>query len=106
MLPSETLRLAPALKDLKVFGSDSETNLYEPFIDLFRSATHLLCDLHIKDNVQSKLRDLNFNITKKDEVMCDIFGKRLADYVKKGLVDESVEEFDNMVVEMKTMDEV
>lgn len=38
--------------------------------------------------------------------MCDIFGKRLADYVKKGLVDESVEEFDNMVVEMKTMDEV
>ena len=79
MLPSEILRLAPALKDLKVFGSDSETNLYKPFIDLFRSATHLLCDLHMKDNVQSKRRDLNFNVKKK--VICDVFGKRLGDYV-------------------------
>ena len=32
----------------------------------------------------------------------DIFGKRLGDYVRKGLVDsESVEEFGTMVVEIK-----
>ena len=32
----------------------------------------------------------------------DIFGKRLSDYVRKGLVDsESVEEFGTVVVEIK-----
>ena len=36
----------------------------------------------MKDNVQSKLSYLNFNITTKDEVMCDVFCKRLGDYVK------------------------
>ena len=49
---------------------------------LFPSATHLLCDLHMKDSVQSKLSYLNFNITAKDEAMCDVFRKRLGDYVK------------------------
>ena len=101
-LPSEILRLVPALKDLKVFGSDSETNVYQPFVDLFPPATHLLCDLHMKNNIQSRLSDLKFNITEKDEVMCDVFGKRLGDYVKKDLVDsEPVEKFDNIVVEIK-----
>ena len=82
LLPREILRLAPALKDVKVFGSYSKTNVYKLFVDLFPSATHLLCDLHMKDNVQSKLSYLNFNITTKDEVMCDVFCKRLGDYVK------------------------
>ena len=84
--------LLPALKDVKVFGSYSKTNVYKLFVDLFPSATHLICDLHMKDSVQSKLSYLNFNITAKDEVMCDVFRKRL---------------FDHMVVEIKKkMDEV
>ena len=74
------------LKDVKVFGSYSKTNVYKLFVDLFPSATHLLCDLHMKDNFQSKLSYLNFNITTKDEVMCD---------------SESIEEFDHMVVEIQ-----
>ena len=46
----------------------------------------------MKDSVQSKLSYLNFNITAKDEVTCDVFRKRL---------------FDHMVVEIKKkMDEV
>ena len=74
MLPSEILCLALTLKYLKVFVGDSDTNVYKPFVDLFPSATHLLCDL-------------------KDEVMCDVFGKRLGSYTKDDLVDsESVEE--------------
>ena len=87
LLLSEILCLVPALKDLKVIGSDSETNVYQPFVDLFSSATHLLCNLYMKDNVQSQPSDLNFNITEKDKVMCNIFSKQLGDYVKKGLVD-------------------
>ena len=60
---------------MKVFGSSSKKNVYKLFVDLFPSATHLLGD-------QSKLNYLNFNITAKDEVMCDAFRKRLGDYVK------------------------
>ena len=58
LFPSEIPRLASALKYLKVFGSDSETNVYKPFVELFPSAKHLLCDLHMKDNLQSKLSDI------------------------------------------------
>ena len=51
--------------------------------------------------------DTSFNIAEKGEFMRDVFGARLGDYVKKDLVDsESLEEFDNMVVEIKKMDEV
>ena len=51
--------------------------------------------------------DTSFNIAEKGEFMRDVFGTRLGDYVKKDLVDsESLEEFDNMVVEIKKMDEV
>ena len=44
-----------------ISGIKVYTNVYKPFADLFASATHILCDLHMKDNVKSKLSDLNFN---------------------------------------------
>ena len=42
LLPSEILRLAPALKDMEVFGCDSEANVFKPFVDLFSSATFIM----------------------------------------------------------------
>ena len=38
-------------------------NLRKPFVDLLSPATYLLYDLPMKNNVQSKLSDLDFNIT-------------------------------------------
>ena len=35
LLPSEILCVAPALKDLKLFSSDSETNVFKPLVDPF-----------------------------------------------------------------------
>ena len=56
----------------------------------------------MKDNVQCKHSDLNSNITEKDEVMYDVFGKWLGDHVKKGLVDsEYVEELDRNLLGKK-----
>ena len=44
-----------------ISGINVYTNVYKPFADLFASATHTLCDLHMKNNVKSKHSDLNFN---------------------------------------------
>ena len=73
MLLSEILCLP---LELKVSGSDSETNFYQPIVDLFPPTTHLSCDMHMKDSVQKKLSYVNFDITEIDEVMCYVFGKR------------------------------
>ena len=95
-LPSEMLRLEPKLTGVRVFGSDSEKNVYKPFSNLFLTAIYLLYGLHMKDNIQNKLQDLQFRNCEKDEILADIFGKELGDYIKKEMVDfESAEEFDS-----------
>lgn len=86
--------------ELKVSGSDSETNFYQPIVDLFPPTTHLSCDMHMKDSVQKKLSYVNFDITEIDEVMCYVFGKRHRYYVPSFFVDsDSVEGFEKMVNE-------
>ena len=40
-LPSEMLRLKPKLAGMRVFGSDSERNVYKPFSNLFPTAIRL-----------------------------------------------------------------
>ena len=92
----EMLRSEPKLAGMRVFGSDSEKNVYKPFSNLFLIAIDLLYDIYMKDNIQNKLQDLHFRNCEKDEILADIFGKKLGNYIKKGLVDsESVEEFDS-----------
>ena len=73
------LRLQPKLAGMRVFGTDLEKYVFKPFSNLFPTAIHLLCDLNIKDNIQNKLQDLQFQ--NRD--------------IKKGLVDSrNAEEFD------------
>ena len=101
-LPSDMLRLEPKIAGMRVFGSDSEKKFHKQFSNLFPTAIHLLCDLHMKDNIQNKLKDLQFRNCEKEEILADTFGKKRGDYIKKGLVDsESVEEFDGCYQELK-----
>ena len=65
-------------------------NLRKPFVDLLSPATYLLYDLPMKNNVQSKLSDLDFNITEKDQVACDLFKKCLAIMINKKLLIQSL----------------
>ena len=70
------LRLESKLAGMRVFGSDSEKNVYWPFSNLFPTIIHLLCDLNMKDNIQNKLQNLQFRNCEKDEILADIFGKK------------------------------
>ena len=101
-LPSEMIRLQPSLTNIKVFGRDSEKNVYQPFRDLFPSSIHLLCDLHMKDNVKEKLRNSNFRQEEINIVMRDIFGRKVGEIVEKGLVDaRSIGKFDEIYENLK-----
>ena len=65
-------------------------NLRKPFVDLLSPATHLLYNLPMKNNVQSKLSDLDFNITEKDQVTCDLFRKCWAIVINKKFLIQSL----------------
>ena len=100
-LPNEMLRLEPKVKNITVFGSDAEKNVYQPFEDLLPSAHHLLCDLHMKDNIRAKLTKTNLNTLQADAVMKDIFGRKIGEVVEPGLVDSlNAEDYDKMAEEL------
>ena len=47
-LPSNMMALKTESKNILVIGSDSEKNVYQPFLDILKSPQHLFCDLHKK----------------------------------------------------------
>ena len=100
-LPSEMLRLEPKIKNTIFFGSDAEKNVYQPFADLFPSAHHLLYDLHMRDNIRTKLTKTNLNTLQVDAVMKDIFGRKIGEVIEPGLVDSlNAEDYDKMAEEL------
>ena len=66
----------PELKNLKAFGTDGDVSLVNGIQAVFPEAQHLLCDLHMRDNIASELSKANVLQTVRDEVLTDIFGKR------------------------------
>ncbi|GAU89596.1 hypothetical protein RvY_02130 [Ramazzottius varieornatus] len=77
----------PELVDLKVYGTDGDPALYQPFKDLFPAANHLLCDIHMRDNIEKKLRALGEKPDVSMQVIQDIFGKKQGTDKTAGLVD-------------------
>ena len=95
-LSSSNLQLCPEMKNLRAFGTDGDQNLSDAFEVCFTAARHLLCDIHMQDNIERKLKDLGITKDKAREYIGDIFGKLTGDVKIKGLVDcLSSEEFDH-----------
>ena len=68
-------------------GTDGELALCNAVKDKFPDAVHLRCLKHVKDSIENKLPNLQFNKTGIKEIMCDIFGM-IGDGVKEiGLAD-------------------
>ena len=65
---------------------------------VFTVALHLLCDLHMKDNIDRKMKDCNIDPTMCVEIRHKIFGRKVGPLKIAGLVDcRSEEEFDEKV---------
>lgn len=76
-LPSKMIKYNPKIQGLIVYGSDGEKNLLDAFYSCFTTSKHLLCDIHMKDNIKKKLSDLNIKGPKGKGYLYDIFGKQI-----------------------------
>jgi hypothetical protein len=86
-LPFSMIKHNPLLSGVLVTGSEGEKPLKDALNIVFSSAVHLLCDIHIEDNVRAKLSNLNMPKDGINQYMTDIFGRRLENQQLKGLVD-------------------
>lgn len=85
---SATLRtLEPGLRELLAFGTDDEQALISGFRNNFDRAINLLCELHLRKNVEKKLQELQFPKTSQNEIVADIFGRKRGDILESGLTD-------------------
>ena len=96
---SATLRThEPGLRELLAFGTDDEQALISGFRNNFDRAINLLCELHLRKNVEKKLQELQLPKTSQNEIVADIFGRKRGDIFESGLTDaRSDEAFDAML---------
>ena len=84
---STLVGLRPKLSSLKLFGTDGEVALYQAFNPTFPSAIHLLCSIHARRNIKSKLREIGISESVQQIILGDIFGKQVGTQHLEGLVD-------------------
>ena len=90
--------LEPGLRELLAFGMDDEQALISGFCNNFDRAINLLCELHLRKNVEKKLQELQLPKTSQNEIVADIFGRKRGDIFESGLTDaRSDEAFDAML---------
>ena len=58
---STLVGLRPQLSSLKSFGTDGELALYQAFKHSFLSAVHLLCSIHARRNIKSKIQEMGIS---------------------------------------------
>ena len=86
------------MSNLKCFGTDGEEALYGTFKQVFPKAMYLLCSIHFRRNIKTKLHDLNIKEDKQEVVCSDIFGKQVAMQQIEGLLDsEDMEGFEMLL---------
>ena len=90
------------LRNILCFGSDGDKALVEAFSHAFPFATQLRCFIHLRRNVQEKLRALSIPHQVADAFLTDIFGKHCGSTYIEGLVDcTSEHEFDEKLQLLK-----
>lgn len=76
-------------QNVLVYGTDGEKALSEGFGRPLPFALHLMCDIHMKDNIDSKLSELGIRAPVDEEYRVDIFGQNLGSIRRPGLIDAS-----------------
>ena len=73
------VKLNKNTQNVLVHGTDGEKALGEGFGRPLPYAQHLLCDLHMKDNVMSKLNEFGIWGKACKIILSNIFGKYILD---------------------------
>ena len=87
-LSATMIKLKPEIRKTLVYGTDGEKALWDGFGWTLANAQHLLCDLHMKDNISAKLHELGIRGETAETFMNDIFGKTAGAERIPGLIDE------------------
>ena len=72
---------------IKCFGTDGEVNVSDALQSVFTGGYHLLCDTHMRDNIEKKMAELGITGNTKKKMIKDIFGEIAEDLKVKGLID-------------------
>lgn len=81
------VKLNKNTQNVLVHGTDGEKALGEGFGRPLPYAQHLLCDLHMKDNVMSKLNEFGIRGKACKIILSNIFGKYTGSTRVPGLID-------------------
>ena len=76
-LPSLMIKYSPELKDLQAMGTDGESALINAMKVNFPFTLHLLCDLHMRENFERYLKNLNIDSFLLKKVVFGIFGRKV-----------------------------
>lgn len=96
------LKLNGNTQNVLVYGTDGEKALGEGFGRPLPYAQHLLCDLHMKDNIMSKMSELGIWGKASEIILSNIFGKDIGSKRVPGLIDsESHTEFETNMERFK-----
>jgi hypothetical protein len=83
------------IKKIQAFGTDGDPNIYKSFLSVFPDSMHLLCELHVKDNVVKKMNECNIDKKTQQQILNKLFGFQVGTESIDGLVQaKSDEEFD------------
>ena len=100
-LASTMVKLHAPSQNVLVYGTDGEKALSEGFGRPLPFALHLMCDIHMRDNIDSKLSQLGIRAPVSEEYRADIFGKNINSIRIPGLIDASnPAEFDAKMVSL------
>ena len=88
-LASTMVKLHAPTQNVLVYGTDGEKALSEGFGRPLPFALHLMCDIHMKDNIDSKLTELGIRAPVAEECRADIFGKNVGSNRRPGLIEAS-----------------
>ena len=98
----QIVSLKPQLRNIRAIGTDGEEALYTAMKNVFHEAVHLRCFRHVRENILAKLRELNLTQSAQDEIISDIFGKKIsATEQQLGLVDSTETEFEEKLSTLK-----
>ena len=86
-LPANIVRFHRPATSLKCFDTDGELNVSEALKAVFTEGHNLMCNINMRDNVVSKLKEFGISKEIKSRILSDIFGATKQSTKTKGLID-------------------
>ena len=86
---SSLVGLSSQLEGIRAFGTDGEKALSDAFTHEFGFSQRLTCFIHVRKNIKDKLSECSIPTLLSQQILDDIFGKRIGSTFVEGIVDAS-----------------